>query len=318
MSKRLKIALWVVAGVILIGFYFLKVRGNKKYDDYNYYYAYYPNENGIGYAANVTINQHPVGLVKDIHLIQGEPYRTLIKFSVLKKYRINKGTCAIMETADIFGNKRIALIEQDSLTQAGFYRPGDTLLCGSFDTELKDQIKKYAEPVLSRVDTAYVYGERMMEEEKWKHLEAIFHNIEETNRNITALNKAIVPQIGSIKNNIDTLIDGVKYTQKEFPELMKSFKALKENIDSMDTKSTSEELQALKKNLNQLDTLLKSEEGSYQLLIANTPEMKDSIAALTLKFEQLADDIKENRKRYISIWGTGPKRQARIDKRQKD
>ena len=292
-SKEVRIALMVIAGIIIlfVGMNFLK--GIIVFSDDNSYKVQMDNINGLSESSPIYANGMKVGVVRSIEADYDDLTKGITVFVDLdKRMHLPKGTVAEVD-ADLMGNLKMNLLLGN---EQGTIEPGETIQ-GRLATGVMGKVAAlvpYLEQMLPKVDSILTSVNTLLADPS---LAAILHNAEATTSNLTTSTR----ELNTLMAKLNTAVPGI--IQKADKTLANT-ETLTGNLAQIDIASTMAGIDATLRNCQELTAKLNSTEGTVGKFL-NDPAMYNNLNATMRDADSLMIDFKAHPKRYIhfSVFG---------------
>ncbi|NAS30142.1 MCE family protein [Flavobacteriaceae bacterium R38] len=303
LSRELKTAILVLAGILLfiIGFNYLK--SNSLLGTEKKYYAVYDHVGGLLTGTPVTINGFTVGTVKDIRFLDdnGESAKLIVIFTINNDFPFSKNSTAELYDTGIIGGKGIQILpvfdnavsakSGDTLNSS--IRPGITELVTNKLTPLQEQLGT----VLVDADSLLTSVNSILDKDT---RDDIKNSLEGLSTTITNFKKASA--------SIDELIEGnqikLDSTLNNVENITGNFSKISDTLIAANLGKTVKDLQFTIGNINSLLTKIDNGEGSVGKLLKDE-KLYDDLTGASAQLELLLQDMRLNPKRYVhfSLFG---------------
>ena len=313
MKFKKELLVGIIAVIAAVGLYsgvkFLQ--GMDLFSPTHHYYIIYENENGLGLSNTVTINQHTIGSVKEIELLQELDNKILVRVEVDKAFKISKKTNAIMISSDLFGTRAISLTYQDSIPLTGFYQSGDTIKYSHLDKEIMDVVAEKAEPVIARLDTTFDRLNRLMDDKTNKELHKILVNLALTTKALSVTSREVGPQIEGLTTQINATLQGLDATQRSLRPVIAKLEAVGDSLQAAEIVKAVDNTNKTIESLNTMLSELQSGKGTLGKLMTDTT-LYTNLSGTIDSLNAVVTDIHKRPYRYVNLYGTNPKKQAKM------
>ena len=300
LSKEVKTALLVIAGIALFisGYSFLK--SNPIWQSSRTFYAVYQQVAGLVPGTSVTINGLTVGKIQRIKLLKNTG-NLLVSFTVEDDFPFSKNSKAVIYEASFIGGKALAVqLALDGATPA---KSGDTLQT-TYKQSFTEAIEAKLEPLQDNIQSLIV------------HTDSLVHNINKVfnakNRNNLEAGLANLNQsLASFNKTTSTLDILISQNQQRLTNTIDNFEMASKNLTTITdaiTKADIEkfitDLQSTVQGLNKMMGGIASGEGSLGKLM-NEDGLYQSLESASSQLELLLQDMRLNPKRYVhfSLFG---------------
>ncbi len=299
-KKELKIAIAVIAALIILiwGINFLK--STSVFDKYDRYYAIYENIDGLKTSCSVVYRGCKVGQVEAIDFAGDNFDQIVVTFNVINKLRIPSNTMAKIASADLLGTKEIDLIQGDSELYA---KSGDTLpssqdkaLLQQLDEQLTP-IKVRAESIMNSIDTILISVEEIINDasdegikNSLRSVGRTLANLEHTTGTLDTILSDGQPALTSIFTSVDEFMAELASSREALSNTLANISDISDSLAERDIAGMIGDM------LSSIDTItLKINTGSGTLAqLLNDDELYFNINAIL-------SGLQTNPKRYINI-----------------
>ncbi|MDJ1467518.1 MlaD family protein [Xanthocytophaga flava] len=301
-SKEIRIGiLALVSGVVLyFGFNYLK--GSDLFSNKEYYYAIYPNAEGLNVSNPITVNGVQVGQVAGKTLLQNRGNQVLITLDIEKEVKLNDSTVAIVASTGLLGGKEIKLL----IGKGG--RPldeGDTLI-SQIEVDMLGKLAEEAKPLSRDLDTALYNLNVLLKQFQQisKPLGGTLQNLENTS---SALNGILAQNQAAIKGiltNLNAMSGALNDPQTGVKPLMAKLNATGDSLSRIQLGQTVDKANASLANISKLLNEINQGQGSLGKLAKND-SLYNNLNRFSANLDSLMVDFREHPKRYIhfSVFG---------------
>lgn len=326
LSNETKVGILSVVSILIlfIGYKFLK--GEDIFKSQNFFYAEYPNINGLGSNSQVVLNGLPIGKVHALTLNRQNNNSIVAKIGVDKSIFIPVNSNAEIISADLLGTKEIAIIFSDSSQLA---QSGDTLI-GSIESNLQDQVsatilpvQQKAKELLGSMDTMIQVIGLIFNERNRKHIDSSlysFYNALETMSNTAEQIDTVVAsetqRLKQIFSNVESITGNIRENNKALAEMLKNISAITDSVQKADITRTINNARKSLKEFSEMAKKINNGEGSIGLLL-NDKELYDNLARSSASMDSLLSDLKNNPNRYVHVSVFGRKDKKSKKKKKK-
>jgi phospholipid/cholesterol/gamma-HCH transport system substrate-binding protein len=301
-SKEVKIGiLALVAGVVLyFGFNYLK--GSDLFSNKEYYYAIYPNVEGLNVSNPITINGVQVGQVSGKTLMQNRGNHVLLTLDVEKNITLSDSTVAIMASTGLLGGKEIKLLIGKGTRTLN---EGDTLI-PSMQTDMVAALTEQVKPLSRDLDTAVNNLNILLKQfqEMSKPLSGTMKNLETTSSTLNSILAQNQAAIKGIANNLQAMSSALNDPKTGVKPLMTKLNAAGDTLSRMQLAQTVDKANASIANINKLLSEINQGQGSLGKLAKND-SLYNNLNRFSANLDSLMVDFRERPKRYVhfSVFG---------------
>ncbi len=298
-SKEWKVGLLSIVIVLLFVWVSFFLAGRNLLTRENTYYAVFENTGGLGISGPVAINGKRVGRISEIEFVSPTDHRIRVAMSIRKKYAVNKGSVASIESFGLMSGSGVViyLSDDEAMLQHGDYMQGEQKpdLLASL-SPMKDRL----ESILISIDSVMGNVNRIMGDRAVEDLSVTISSLKTSMENLSQLtdhaNDMLAANKGKVRGIVDNL-DKVSHNMERVSdtlanaELGATVASLHQTVSSL--QAMLEKVEAGEGNLGQLlhnDTLYQNLENSSRQL------------------ELLLQDFREHPDRYIHISVFGNKK----------
>jgi len=309
LKKEYKIALTVIAALIVLlwGVNFLK--GKDIFDTGTVYYGTYPRLEGLTEASPVYYNGYKVGSVRDIEFHPEREKKFIVTFSLERELPVYRTTVAQIYSFDLMGTMAVQFLDgqPDELLE-----PGDTLQT-SIKRAIMDQVTTEVMPIKDKVEALIVRIDSTLSglsgvlsdtnnqsfEEGMKSFRQMMQNLEKT----TAEFNTVMSKGGALRNSlasIDTISGELSRQRHSVSATIKNVEDFSEQLGRLELDTLAEKLDSSLFILNSLLKQASEGEGSLGLLLSDEGLYYNLMDA-SANLDRLLADVRHNPKRYFSI-----------------
>lgn len=294
LSKEVKTAILVLAGIALFIFGFNYLRGQNLFESSSTYHTDF-DYNALSKSSPITVKGNIVGKILDI-AYNYETGKTRVSFSVEKELKFSKNSkVRLYETGLMGGNALAIIIDKDGeLAKSGDLLESEvelglvTSLSKNFSglsTDLNSTLKS--------TDTLMMSLNKFVNNNSQNGLK---QTIEELNATLK-----------SFKNTSNSVNGLISKNDESITTILEKFKVASNELSSLTTQlknaNIGETIQSLNKTLNNLNNVLSTiekGEGSMGKLLKDDA-LYNNLKGASKEMELLLQDIKLHPKRYFRI-----------------
>lgn len=293
-TKEVRIALMVIAGIILlfVGMNFLK--GIIVFSNDNSYKVIMDNINGLAASSPVYADGYKVGVVRDIKYdYQGDQDGIVVTIDVDKNLRIPAGSTAEVD-ADLMGNLKLNLLLANNMRER--IEPGG-IIRGSLSSGMMEDVAlmlPQIKAMLPKIDSILTSVNNLMADPA---LAIILKNAAATTENL----KTSTAQLNALLGQMDRTVPAML---KKADNTLANTEAVTGNLAQIDIAATMADINATVENCKQMTAKLTSPEGTIGKLLTD-PSLYDNMNATMRDADSLMIDLKAHPKRYVhfSVFG---------------
>jgi len=307
LSKEVKTALLVLAGIALLIFGFNYLKGNNILNADRIYYTVYDNVEGLTPSAPVTINGLVVGKILDIDF-QDETGKLLVTMNINKDFKFSKNSEVQLYEAGLIGGKSIAIIPK--FDGSGDAEKG-SFLKGTVKAGLTDLVNQKLTPLQEKMEIMMVSADSVL-----TNINDVFDSQTKANlKNSIAQLNTTISSFKSMSASMNMLIDSNKdkldNTLSNVDKVSTDLSKLSGSLAEADLKKTISDLQTTVNNFNGVLSSIENGQGSMGKLLKDE-KLYNNLEGASKQLEQLLEDMKLNPKRYVhfSLFG---KKQKQYD-----
>ena len=293
-TKEVRIALMVIAGIILlfVGMNFLK--GIIVFSNDNSYKVIMDNINGLAASSPVYADGYKVGVVRDIQYdYQGDQDGIVVTIDVDKNLRIPAGSTAEVD-ADLMGNLKLNLLLSNNMRER--IEPGGKIR-GSLSSGMMEDVAlmlPQIKAMLPKIDSILTSVNTLMADPA---LAAILHNAAATTENLRTSTAQLDRLLGQMEQTVPGML-------KKADNTLANTEALTDSLAKIDFAATVADINETVENCKRLTAKLTAPEGTIGKLLTD-PSLYDNMNATMRDADSLMIDLKAHPKRYVhfSIFG---------------
>jgi phospholipid/cholesterol/gamma-HCH transport system substrate-binding protein len=311
-SKEIKVALFTIVSLVLLYFGFQFLKGADFLTRTNRFYADYDNVEGLTISNPVILNGLSVGRVSAIKLQTDSSGRYVmrVEMEIDKKITLGDSSVATLGDNGLLGGKAILLT-------LGRTNPEKPLASGSnLRTAKAGGLMSKAEPLANKVDSIALKFNKLLDE-----LQGAGTKINDMLGSLAGLAENTNGMIGENRVALKTTLANFQELSRSFVDTEKQLKALMVKSNNFADKLNAMELQESVANANKAlaslnETLQKANnpDGTMGALMQDRA-LYDNLKNLSESLDKLAEDLRENPRRYINVSVFGRKDKSEKDKK---
>jgi len=295
-SREVKTALLIIAGIALFIFGFNYLKGQNLFGSDRIYHAIYDNVEGLQPSAPVTINGLTVGKVQSINF-KDDTGKLVVTMMVTRDFKFSKSSEAQLYEAGLIGGKAIAIVpsfNDPSVAETGAY------LKGTSKAGLSELVNQKLTPLQGKIEAVMVSADSVL-----TNINDVFD--ETTKENLRSSIAQLNSTVGSFKSmstNLNTLIDGNKEklnnTLTNVDKVSSDLSKVSGSLAEAELDKTIKDLQVTIANFNGVLSKIENGEGSIGKLLTEE-KLYNNLENASKELEELLRDIKLHPARYRRI-----------------
>ena len=282
-NKNVKIALTVIAGLVLLYWGINYLKGINLLTPANYYYTEVESSDGLLQAAPITVNGFQVGQVREINY-DYEKNKITVMLAMDKNMKVPKGSTINM-VSGLMG----------PAMETGSYIP--TAEKPGLMDHVTENVMPMVTNMLPKVDSIMnnvngLTGDPALAA-ALSRLDGITRQLQISAQQLTMLMSNLNRSVPGVVNNVNGIASNLTGASSNLTDLSESLKQLPldETMNKLNT--TLANLQALSEQLNDKNSSLGK--------VINDRELYDSANHAIASLDSLLTDIKAHPKRYINV-----------------
>lgn len=315
-TKEIKTGIVVVVAVavFIYGFNFLK--GRDIFSTNLDLYAVYDNVNGVTANNTVQINGFKVGTVRDVTL-DPKTNKLIVHFIITDKNAIiTKTSLAQIFSDGLLGYKAIRILNDP---RGIAVEDGDTLigtLEGDFKEMLNEQmlpLKKKIESLVSSIDSVVTVFQVILGDsaqglmDGFHSLRMTLNNFEHISHNIDTLVISESKKFAAIMTNVNAITTNLSANNELITRALQNITNITDSLAKANLTQTINNANTTMANVSAVMGKINNGEGSLGLLV-NDKKLYNDLIKTNTDLDALIIDLKENPKRYFSIFGRKKKK----------
>ncbi len=305
-SREVKTALLVIAGIMLFIFGFNYLKGKNLLSSDRTYYAVYNNVEGLAPSTSVTINGLNVGSVQSIDF-SDDMGKLLVTMNITKEFEFSKNSEAQLYEAGLIGGKSIAIVpkfDNAAIAESGAF------LKGTVKAGFSELVNQKLTPLQEKMEIMMVSADSVL-----TNINDVFDAQTKANlRNSIAQLNTTIGSFKTMSASMNTLIDDNKQkldnTLTNVDKISTDLSKMSSALAEIDVKKTIEDLQKTVNNFNDILASVENGEGSMGKLLKDE-KLYNNLEGATKQLELLLEDMKLNPKRYVQFSLFGKKQKVR-------
>lgn len=300
MRREVKIALTVLAALVILVWGINFLGSTSIFDKDSYFVSVYPRVDGLKVSSSVVYRGYKVGQVTKI-AFTGENFdKVAVTFNVKGDLRLPTNSVAKIASSDIMGTKEIQLLPGDAYFYAN---SGDTLV-GDQEESLLMQLNEQIAPIKHRaielmasLDTVLVIMQGILDGDDDTNLKKSLASISRTIDNLEGITgtldtvlEASAPRLTNIVTNLDSITGTLADNSQAIDRGITNIVSMSDSLNDLNVISN---INSLIVTLDSVAKMISSGQGTVGQLVVND----DFYFALN----SLLTDFKNNPKRYINV-----------------
>ncbi|MGN1375161.1 MAG: MlaD family protein [Prevotella sp.] len=292
-TKEIKIALVVIAGLIIMFFGMNYLKGLDIFSSSNKYYISFNDISGLSSSSPIYADGYKVGVVRSINYDYNKTGSIMVETSIDNKLRIPKGSSAEI-ISDMLGNVKVNLLLANNPREK--IEPGG-IINGDINAGALGQMKDIVPAVINmlpKLDSIVTSLNTLLADPA---LANSIHNVETISNNLTITTSSINTLLYNLNKDVPTLMS-------KADRIMDNTDVFTSNLNKIDVAGTMSMVDETLANINQFTSRLNNDNGSLGLLL-NDPDLYNNLNATVKSADSLMIDLKAHPKRYVhfSIFG---------------
>lgn len=326
LSKEIKIAVLVLACLLLVVYGYYYLRGYNLFKTQSKYYAKYSNVEGLIIGSPIQVSGFTVGKVSDIFFDPGQVGQVIVELQIDNpNIQVTKESIAKISSLDLLGSKCVAL---DLSKQGAALEKGDTLLSAT-ELSLKDEVnmqvlplKTKVESLLSQFDSTFqaVQGifDKTMQENISTRLNNTFVSLENIAHVTDVMMVTNAQKMNNTMTNMESITENLKGNNEKLGRIMQNTANITDTLVRLNITHTFQRVDSVITNFSALMARIQKGEGSAGKLLKDEA-LYNNLDQATLELDRLLEDMRVNPKRYVhfSIFGKKEKEEEKPDKKER-
>lgn len=296
-SREVKTAILIIAGIILFIFGFNYLKGKNLLNASRTFYTSYNNVEGLAISTPVTINGLIVGKVQNIAFEKDGSARLKVTLLVENSFAFSKNSKAELYEAGLIGGKAVAIVPtfdgaenaKDGATLEGTVKAGLTELVNQRLTPLQEKI----ETVMVSTDSLLKNLNDIFDEQTKDNLKSSIAGLNETILSFKETSNSLTQLINNNKGKLDSTLTNVE-------NITSNLSKVSDSLASANLGETIKNLESTINNFEKLLAAMEAGEGSMGKLMKDEA-LYNNLEGTTKEMKELLRDIKLHPKRYFRI-----------------
>lgn len=293
-TKNVKIALTVLAGLVLLYWGINYLKGINLMTPANSFYTEVESADGLLVAAPITVNGFQVGQVREINY-DYQKNKITIMLAMNKEMKVPEGSTLNMVSGLMGGASLVLNLGDGQAMSQGGYIP-TTDIPGLMD-HVNDNLVPMVKDILPKVDSIMGNVNGLTSDPALlaalARLDGITRQLQGSAQQLNLLMNGLNRSVPGVMKNVSGITNNLTGTTDNLTDLSASLKAMP--IDS-----TIHTLNATLANLQSLSEQLNDKNSSLGKIISDR-ELYDNANHAIASLDSLLTDIKAHPKRYINV-----------------
>ena len=292
-TKEIKIALVVIAGLIILFFGMNYLKGLDIFSSSNKYFISFKDISGLASSSTIYADGYKVGVVRSINYDYINAGSIMVEASIDNQLRIPKGSSAEI-ISDMLGNVKVNLLLANNPRER--VEPGG-IINGDINAGTLGQMKDIVPAVINmlpKLDSIVTSLNILLADPS---LANSLHNVEKISNNLIVTTSSLNTMLYNLNKDVPTLMC-------KAGRIMDNTEVLTSNLNKIDVTGTMSRIDDTLDNIHQFTSCLNNNSGSLGLLM-NDPCLYNNLNATIKSADSLMIDLKAHPKRYVhfSIFG---------------
>lgn len=292
-TKEIKIALVVIAGLIILFFGMNYLKGLDIFSSSNKYFISFKDISGLASSSPIYADGYKVGVVRSINYDYNNAGSIMVEASIDDQLRIPKGSSAEI-ISDMLGNVKVNLLLANNPRER--VEPGG-IINGDINAGALGQMKDIVPAVINmlpKLDSIVTSLNILLADPS---LANSLHNVEKISNNLIVTTSSLNTMLYNLNKDVPTLMC-------KAGRIMDNTEVLTSNLNKIDVTGTMSRIDDTLDNIHQFTSCLNNNSGSLGLLM-NDPCLYNNLNATIKSADSLMIDLKAHPKRYVhfSIFG---------------
>lgn len=292
-TKEIKIALVVIAGLIILFFGMNYLKGLDIFSSSNKYFISFKDISGLASSSPIYADGYKVGVVRSINYDYNNAGSIMVEASIDNQLRIPKGSSAEI-ISDMLGNVKVNLLLANNPRER--VEPGG-IINGDINAGALGQMKDIVPAVINmlpKLDSIVTSLNILLADPS---LANSLHNVEKISNNLIVTTSSLNTMLYNLNKDVPTLMC-------KAGRIMDNTEVLTSNLNKIDVTGTMSRIDDTLDNIHQFTSCLNNNSSSLGLLM-NDPCLYNNLNATIKSADSLMIDLKAHPKRYVhfSIFG---------------
>ena len=292
-TKEIKIALVVIAGLIILFFGMNYLKGLDIFSSSNKYFISFKDISGLASSSPIYADGYKVGVVRNINYDYNNAGSIMVEASIDNQLRIPTGSSAEI-ISDMLGNVKVNLLLANNPRER--VEPGG-IINGDINAGALGQMKDIVPAVINmlpKLDSIVTSLNILLADPS---LANSLHNVEKISNNLIVTTSSLNTMLYNLNKDVPTLMC-------KAGRIMDNTEVLTSNLNKIDVTGTMSRIDDTLDNIHQFTSCLNNNSSSLGLLM-NDPCLYNNLNATIKSADSLMIDLKAHPKRYVhfSIFG---------------
>lgn len=292
-TKEVKIALVVIAGLVILFFGMNYLKGLNLFSSSNKYFIVFKDISGLGSSNPIYADGYKVGVVKGITYNYNNAGNIKVEAEIDEQLRIPKGSSAEIES-DMLGNVKVNLLLATNPRER--VMPGETIQ-GDINSGALGQMKDMVPMIVGmmpKLDSIVTSLNLLLADpaivQSLHNVQTITGDLTVTTRQLNSLLAGLNRQVPGMVTRADSLLDNTN--------------RLVGKLNKVDVDGTMAKVDATLANVEEFTRQLNNGQGSLGLLMRD-PALYNNLNSTMRSADSLLIDLKAHPKRYVhfSLFG---------------
>lgn len=292
-TKEVKIALVVIAGLVILFFGMNYLKGLNLFSSSNKYFIVFKDISGLGSSSPIYADGYKVGVVKGITYNYNNAGNIKVEAEIDEQLRIPKGSSAEIES-DMLGNVKVNLLLATNPRER--VMPGETIQ-GDINSGALGQMKDMVPMIVGmmpKLDSIVTSLNLLLADpaivQSLHNVQTITGDLTVTTRQLNSLLAGLNRQVPGMVTRADSLLDNTN--------------RLVGKLNKVDVDGTMAKVDATLSNVEEFTRQLNNGQGSLGLLMRD-PALYNNLNSTMRSADSLLIDLKAHPKRYVhfSLFG---------------
>lgn len=292
-TKEVKIALVVIAGLVILFFGMNYLKGLNLFSSSNKYFIVFKDISGLGSSSPIYADGYKVGVVKGITYNYNNAGNIKVEAEIDEQLRIPKGSSAEIES-DMLGNVKVNLLLATNPRER--VMPGETIQ-GDINSGALGQMKDMVPMIVGmmpKLDSIVTSLNLLLVDpaivQSLHNVQTITGDLTVTTRQLNSLLAGLNRQVPGMVTRADSLLDNTN--------------RLVGKLNKVDVDGTMAKVDATLANVEEFTRQLNNGQGSLGLLMRD-PALYNNLNSTMRSADSLLIDLKAHPKRYVhfSLFG---------------
>lgn len=316
-SKEIKIGAVIVITIALSFWGFNYLKGFNIFGKQRYFYAVYPQVEGLTISSPVLINGFKIGFVQTMYFHPDNSGNVVVKMQLTNTdFSVPVQSTARIISSDLLGSKAIELLMNDTLVYA---ESGDTLL-PDIKATLTDELNKTVEPLKARAISIFAQLDSVMGDVRGivnkenrdnlsksvASLKSTLANLESATGGLDTLVSEEKGKLAKMFTNLESITNNIKNNNDKIQNILTNFSNLSDTLAKSEFKSAIANADKALTEAADIFEKINKGEGSIGMLI-NNDSLYNNLNNASQNLDKLFLDIKEHPGRYVSFSVFGKK-----------